>query len=249
MKNNFFNQKKNIKRKIKNIYKKLFSYPRFKYEKNLINQYWQIRRKDFKEIKPNDFQIERAKLFNSLIEDKNALLFDIGSGDGAQLIAIRNICPNIKIIGSDKDEFSYEFIKKRNFDFHQFNEQESIETVLSKYCPKYISLFEVIEHMYSPEEFLLQLLENKNIKKVFFSIPNSGFFMHRLRYLFGRFPIQWIVNPNEHIRFWTLKDLNWWLNYLGLMHKSEIIPYRGIPILNKISPNLFAAGSFIMIKK
>ena len=66
--------------------------------------------------------------------------------------------------------------------------------------------------MYSPEEFLLELLENKSIEKVFFSIPNSGFFMHRIRYMLGRFPLQWIVNPNEHIRFWTLKDLIWWLD-------------------------------------
>ena len=248
MKNKFFNHRKRIKRKIENIYQKLFSYPRLKYKKNLINKYWQIRRKDFKKIKPNDFQIERAKLFSLLIEDKNSLLFDIGSGDAAQLIAIRNICPNLKIIGSDKDKFSCELIKKANFNFHYFNEKESIKSTLNKYCPKYITLFEVIEHMYAPEEFLLELLENKRIQKVFFSIPNSGFFMHRLRYMLGRFPLQWIVNPNEHIRFWTLKDLIWWLDYLELINKSEIIPYKGIPILNKIFPNLFAEGSFIMIK-
>ena len=40
--------------------------------------------------------------------------------------------------------------------------------------------------------------------------------MHRLRYMLGRFPLQWIVNPNEHIRFWTLKDLIWWLDYLNI---------------------------------
>ena len=38
------------------------------------------------------------------------------------------------------------------------------------------------------------------------------------------------------------------VGYLELINKSEIIPYKGIPILNKILPNLFAEGSFIMIK-
>ena len=75
------------------------------------------------------------------------------SGDAAQLIAIKNICPNLKIIGSDKDKFSCELIKN-NFNFHFFNEKEDlIFDLLNKYCPKYITLFEVIEHMYAPEEF------------------------------------------------------------------------------------------------
>ena len=36
----------------------------FKYKKKHIKEYWQKRKSNFKEIKPNDFQIERALLFN-----------------------------------------------------------------------------------------------------------------------------------------------------------------------------------------
>ena len=90
-----------------------------------------------------------------LIEDKNALLFDIGSGDAAQLIAIKNICPNLKIIGSDKDKFSCELIKKANFNVHYFNEKESIKSTLNKYCPKYITLFEVLSICILPRNFFL----------------------------------------------------------------------------------------------
>ena len=233
--------------KVKNIYKRIYSYPSLKYEKNHINEYWQKRKLDYEEIKPNDFQIERAKLFNYFIDKGHATLFDIGSGDGAQLIAINKICSNIKIIGSDKDKFASDIMKKNNFKFHFINEKDSIANLLKNYCPRYVSLFEVIEHIYSPEELVLELLNNVHIKKIFISVPNTGFFMHRIRLLAGRFPLQWIANPNEHIRFWTIKDLDWWLKYLNLDNKYQIVPYKGIPILNKFLPNLFAEGSFIII--
>ena len=243
----FFKYIKKTILKTKNFYRKIYSYPILKYGKNHINEYWQTRKVNYEEIKPNDFQIERAKLFNLFIDQKNATLLDIGSGDGAQLIAINKICSNIKIIGSDKDKFASDIMKKSKFKFHCINEKNSISNLIKNYCPTYVSLFEVIEHMYSPEELVLELLNNINIKKIFISVPNTGFFIHRIRLLTGRFPLQWIAAPNEHIRFWTLKDLNWWLKYLNLESKSTIVPYKGIPILNKFLPNLFAEGSFIII--
>ena len=197
---------------------------------------------------PNDFQIERAELFSKFIDKENAFLFDIGSGDGAQLIAIRKSCPNLKIVGSDCDQFACELIKKNNFKSYYLETEDLIFDLLKKYKPDYVTLFEVIEHMYSPEDLILELTNNKSIKNIFISVPNSGFFSYRLRFLLGRFPCQWIVNPNEHIRFWTLKDLSWWLEYLNIKKKSRIVAYKGIPILNKILPNLFAQGAFIIIK-
>ena len=245
MKNKYL---KKINSKIKNIYRNLFSYPNFKYKKKHIKEYWQKRKSNFKEIKPNDFQIERALLFNKFFDSDDSLLFDIGSGDGAQLIAIKKYCPNLEIIGSDKDSFACELMKKNDFRHYHLLDDKSIFILLSKFKPKYVSIFEVLEHMYSPEEFILNLLKNKEIKVIFASVPNSGFITHRLRYLMGRFPLQWIVSPNEHIRFWTIKDLKWWLKYLNIYKNSKIIPYKGIPILNKFLPNLFAQGSFIIIK-
>jgi len=234
--------------KVNNIYKKIFSYPKKSYDKKTINSYWQVRKKNFNFISPNNFQMKRAKFFNQFIDKKNGLLFDIGSGDGAQLIAIKNICNEIEIIGSEKDKFALEIMKKNKLKCHFIEKNKSIFKLLNEYDPRYVSIFEVLEHMNSPEEFILELLKNKNIKIIFASIPNSGFLIHRLRYLFGRFPLQWIANPNEHLRFWTLKDLKWWLGYLNIKENSKIIPYQGMPVLNKLMPNLFAEGAFIIIK-
>lgn len=239
---------KKIKSKVRNIYQRLFSYPTFKFEINKKNSYWQTRNSNSKKIHPNDFQTQRAKIFSNNIDEENALLFDIGSGNGAQLIAIKDICSNLEIIGSDKDKFACKLMKTNNLECHHILDEKDIFTLIKKYKPKYITIFEVLEHMYSPEHFLLSLLKNKEIKIIFASVPNSGFLMHRLRYLIGRFPIQWIASPNEHIRFWTIKDLQWWLKYLNIKKNTEIVPYKGYPILNKVFPNIFAQGSFMIIK-
>ena len=54
---------------------------------------------------------------------------------------------------------------------------------------------------------------------------------------------------SEHLRFWTIRDLKWWLGFLNIYNQSKIIPYKRVPFLNKIWPNLFAEGSFVIINK
>ncbi len=237
-----------LPRKIKKFYRQIFSYNAIKYNFSLKNHYWQTRKKNNNyEFEPNDFQIERAKLLNIYINN-NDIILDIGSGDGSQLTAISKICPNIEIIGSDKDKYACELMKKNNFKCFFLKNDDFIFDLIKEYSPSCVTLFEVLEHMESPEELIIRLLNFSNLK-IFASVPNSGYFVHRTRYLFGRFPIQWIANPNEHLRFWTLKDLNWWINYLDIKRETIIIPYKGIPFLNKFFPNLFAKGLFLVIKK
>ena len=132
--------------------------------------------------------MKRAKILSENILDIDKILFDIGSGDGTQLVAIKNICKSLKIIGSDMDNYACKISKNNNITSHLIKNEEELFDLIKKYNPNYISIFEVLEHMKSPEDFLLRLLKIKNIK-VFFSIPNTGFIKHRIRFLFGRFPI------------------------------------------------------------
>jgi 2-polyprenyl-3-methyl-5-hydroxy-6-metoxy-1,4-benzoquinol methylase len=113
-------------------------------------------------------------------------------------------------------------------------------------CDYYIVL-EVLEHVPNSEE-VLRALVNKCTRSVFFSVPNTGFFRHRLRLLFGRAPAQWVTMPNEHLRFWTIRDMRWWLKALGYT-KFKITPYHGVPGLNRLMPNLFAEGQIIEVSK
>ena len=109
----------------------------------------------------------------------------------------------------------------------------------------YALLFEIVEHVPLSEA----LIENarKNARRgVFVSFPNSGFFTYRLRLLFGRFPVQWLFHPSEHLRFWTYKDVRWWLSACGWKN-AVVHGYEGVPILNTLFPGLCAAGIILYI--
>jgi len=112
----------------------------------------------------------------------------------------------------------------------------------------YILMLEVLEHVQNPEDFVHKALSAAN-DSIFISFPNTGYIKHRLRLLFGRFPVQWRVHPGEHLRFWTLRDLEWWLGQLKLKDKSTIHSYEGVPILNKIYSGMFSAAFIVEIKK
>ena len=150
-------------------------------------------------------------------------------------------------LGADISDVFLDFLDSKNidtikFDINNFSEVKNLPEV------DYIMLLEVLEHMPNPEEFL-NLIVPKAKKSIFFSFPNSGYISYRLRLLFGAFPMQWTVHPGEHLRFWTYRDLKWWLNELNFKNQSTIHVYEGIPFLNKVWKSLFGAGFIIEIKK
>jgi len=101
----------------------------------------------------------------------------------------------------------------------------------------YIILSEVLEHLANPEEVIAKVRERFR-KALLVSIPNIGYYKHRLRLLLGRFPLQWEWHPAEHLRFWTVIDFVEWVGQLGL----EVVDVRssnGFPLLRRYLPNLF----------
>lgn len=101
----------------------------------------------------------------------------------------------------------------------------------------YIILSEVLEHIANPEEVIAKVCWHFR-RALLVSIPNIGYYQHRLRLLFGRFPIQWGWHPAEHLRFWTVIDFVAWIRELGL----EVVDVRssnGFPFLYRYLPNLF----------
>jgi hypothetical protein len=62
----------------------------------------------------------------------------------------------------------------------------------------------------------------------------------------GRFPLQWLTHPGEHLRFWTATDCRWWIKSLGA-HMENFTLHQGLPVLNKIWPGLFSQGIIFMI--
>ena len=79
--------------------------------------------------------------------------------------------------------------------------------------------------------------------RIFVTIPNVGFLLHRLRLCFGgRFPVTTIVyHMKEHLRFWTATDFRWWAHQLDFEIRAAV-PYVGVRGLRRLWPALFAAG-------
>lgn len=198
----------------------------------------------------SSWQIERANIiFNFLKDQNNISILDIGCGDGNILNYLKNNrkLGVSKIYGADSSDFALSQVK--NFGIETIK-CDIVDMKSFNLFPNtdYALMLEILEHIPNSEDFLLEIIK-KTSRGVFFSIPNTGFIVYRLRLLFGKFPMQWRLHPGEHLRYWTHKDLVFWLNSLGLKNKYTIKIYKGIPLLNKIMPKVFGAGFVVYIKK
>lgn len=180
---------------------------------------------------------KRAQVFAALVAPGDRVL-DLGVGDGALLkymIEERGIVG----YGLDVSPKAVAFCREQglNVDLADVNRPIS-ETVREPF--DYIVLSEIIEHLPDPES-LLDSLRPIVRKGILVSIPNTGFYHHRVRLLMGRFPLQWVVTPGEHLRYWTLADFRWWAKQLGFRIRHTV-PYEGTPGLKSVWPSLFAAA-------
>jgi 2-polyprenyl-3-methyl-5-hydroxy-6-metoxy-1,4-benzoquinol methylase len=110
----------------------------------------------------------------------------------------------------------------------------------------HIIISEALEHIVNPEE-LLQKLRNNYNKSIIVTIPNTGYFMHRLSLLLGTFPVQWIHHPAEHLRFWTLSDFKNTLKIVGY-NKYKIHSIKGVGLLQRIWPSMFSAQTLFILQ-
>ena len=230
--------------KFKEITKQITHYPELVLEEPSYDDYWKNKRGQNLGYS-NSWQKQRGDWIVNRIE-KGASVLDIGCGDGGVLLYMKSK-KDFKAVGADISDIVLEFMKSRNIDVIKFNINDfnSIDDLPEV---DYILLLEVLEHMPNPEKFL-KMIMNKAKKAVFFSFPNSGYISYRLRLLFGSFPMQWMLHPGEHLRFWTYRDLKWWLKEMGLFKKSTISIYEGIPVLNIFWKGLFGAGFIVELRK
>lgn len=215
----------------------IFHYPPLKLEQVDYDDYWKDKRRD-KMGSITSFQRQRADWVLARIEPGSSVL-DIGSGDGGVLLYITQHI-SIKPLAADISKHALNYLSSQGVqtiqldpaalnDFSQFPEVD------------YVLLFEVLEHMPNPEQYLKQI-EKKARRSIFFSIPNTGYFPYRIRMLFGSFVMQWRLHPGEHLRYWTYRDLKWWLSELGYTERSHVHIYEGVPFLNRIWGGLFGMG-------
>ena len=207
------------------------------------DEYWDEKRaKSFGKI--SDFQRRRLNVVKSFLE-KGKSIKDIGCGEGSFLLNLMDQVSFQKVYGVDVSKKALKFISQKDVEVIEAQVM-SPDVRCNLPTTDYSILLELLEHTVEPEQVLMDILLNTK-EKVIFSVPNTGYLAHRLRLLFGSFPLQWRKNPSEHLRFWTLRDMKWWLNELNLKDKSEIRLYEGIPILNMLFPAVFSAGIVVCV--
>ncbi len=199
--------------------------------------------------KLSQWRLRRAQVFASLVKRGDRVL-DLGVGDGAllqYLIAQRGIDG----YGLDISPKAVAFCRAQGLKVALSDITRPMGDNLAEHFPEidqfdYVILSEIIEHVPDPES-LLDSLRPFARQAIIVSIPNTGFHQHRLRLLLGRFPLQWVVTPGEHLRFWTLADFRWWTRQIGFRISAEI-PYEGTPVLKSLYPSLFAAAFVYVLR-
>lgn len=202
--------------------------------------YWESRGR--KKVWLSPWQKARADIFLRCISSASPRVADVGCGDGAVLSYLNTKISDMQGIGLDDAPGALAHVREAGF-----------ETTLADVSKESVSLpevdytllFEIIEHIPHAEVLVAEALRASS-KGVCISVPNTGFFTYRLRMLFGKAPAQWVGHPSEHVRFWTVRDMKWWLQALSLTGK--VYTYQGVPILNRILPGLFAAGMVVYIE-
>jgi methionine biosynthesis protein MetW len=185
----------------------------------------------------------RYSAFEKLIEPGSSVL-DIGCGDGATLsylarkLTIRG--EGLDVSGTAVRRANERGVKARGGD-------AASDSFIIDPGQDYIIISEVLEHIPNPED-LLSKTRGKFKKGLILSVPNTGHYLHRLRLLFGRFPVQWAHHPGEHLRFWTLGDFKFWLEWQGFS-PVDMRVHSGVPLLNRIVPSLFADSAVFLVKE
>lgn len=231
---------------IKKSIEQIFVYPKLHPEEIDYNVYWRDKRgTDLGTL--SDWQVIRAQFVLDTIDKfKKSSFVDVGCGDGSILHYLMEREAVSSACGIDVSELALE--RAEQFGISTLRADISKVSFIKQVPPAdYILLFEVLEHVIHSEVMLTEIYK-KAARGVFFSFPNSGYLVHRLRFMFGKFPLQWRMFPGEHVRFWTKQDLRWWLNAMGFT-KYRIHCYKGVPILNRIWPALFAAGFVVYLPK
>ncbi len=180
------------------------------------------------------FRRARAAAIASFLPAGSKVL-DLGVGDGAILRYLIDRL-GVDAYGLDISPRAVEFCRSQGIraDLADINKPAG-EGIDARYDA--ILLCEIIEHLPDPEALLNRLRDKADLLIV--TIPNTGYHQHRLRLLLGRFPLQWVVTPGEHLRFWTVTDFTWWAGQMGF-RVVRAIPYQGTPGLRRLWPNLFA---------
>lgn len=207
------------------------------------DQYWEFR--EFCPFQPRFPFIEKQ------ISD-NSNVLDIGCGDGGTLAYIKSR-KTITELGIDISEVAIAKARKLGINCRVDDLFKLADENTSQGRWDFVILGELIEHVANSEEFLKAAWKVCG-QTLILTFPNIAYLPHRLRLLFGRYPVQWVHHQAEHLRFWSLKDFADWLETLQLPQatvRRTFIPSNGFTMMNlhRVCPNLFANQIIVFIDR
>ncbi len=196
--------------------------------KQFYEKYWGARNKS--SHRP------RHDIFSEWIADNSSVL-DVGCGDGAFLNFLKEQNRGLNLTGIDISEQALSVSRERGFQTFQADVSNTLPFKDKVF--DYSVCSEVLEHIANSED-LLNEMRRVTRRGIMVSIPNIALWKHRSRLFFlGSFPIQWLLEPREHIRFFSIKDFIKTANTLNFtVRRIEVS--SGTRILKYIWPNLFA---------
>lgn len=181
-----------------------------------------------------------------------ARVLDIGCGDGDFILYLSTARPDVEAIGVDVSKVAVERAVSRGVNCRVVDSTMPLSSQVEGEFD-YVVLMEVLEHIVDAEAVVRQAIAFAP-KRIFITIPNMGYFMHRLRLMFGgRTPTTFILyHMREHVRFWTVKDFLQWANvmelevcdYLGQLRSLR----SGMGVLVRWWPSLFATQMIYELK-
>lgn len=124
--------------------------------------------------------------------EKDSSVLDIGCGDGAFLRYLKENGEGRALFGVDVSREAIEALSVSGIQGALLENGARIKDLVDRSFD-YVILMEVIEHVHDAEGLFRQALELGS-KSIFVTIPNTGYFIHRLRLGFGgRFPVTTIL--------------------------------------------------------
>ncbi|MBI3963783.1 MAG: class I SAM-dependent methyltransferase [Candidatus Kerfeldbacteria bacterium] len=150
-------------------------------------------------------------------------VLEVGCGPGYVLSDLRSRFPSLTVEGIDNAPHAVAQAKERGI------HAECVDLLAdpswaASHAYDVVIAFEVLEHIVDAEAFF-RILVGLAKRMVIISVPNIGFFKHRLRYLVGnRFPDTVVMDMREHVRHWTMTDMREWLR----MFPVDVVGHHGI---------------------
>ena len=174
----------------------------------------------------------RYKIFLGWIEVGSKVL-ELGCGDGYFGEMLKE--KDADYTGCDISERAIETAKDRGLNVFLAEIKNKLDFPDKSF--DYVVMSEFLEHIINSEEILKEA--GRIAKKgVLVSIPNIAYWRFRLELFFGRFPKQWAVAPQEHLRYWSVKDFKYTVQSLGFKVK-KIKSSNGRKIFRDLWPNLY----------